>query len=321
MTRPLRIQYPDAWYHVMNRGRSRIQIYKTPEDYFTFVELLRGASAMWKVRIAAYCLMTNHYHLLIQTPGANLSRFMRHLNGVYTQYFNRTYKSDGPLFRGRYKSIVVEKDSYLLELVRYIHRNPLQAGLVKRLEDYRWSTHRMYLANGQSGNWLHRDYVLSMLATEKQNRRQAYIDFMKKEEDAELISTLYNKGKLPLLLGSKEFIEDIRHQYQGKANIKDTPQVRELFKEKSEIEEAVRQIYRVNREDLMQSRRGNYNEARNMAIYLMRKHTGASLSEIGCQFKMRSYSSVSSVVQRMEQALRSNKDLRKKAAEVETMLT
>ena len=320
MSRPLRILYPDAWYHVMNRGRSRVQIYRAPEDYFAFVELLREASAMWKVRIAAYCLMSNHYHLLVQTPGANLSRFMRHLNGLYTQYFNRTYKSDGPLFRGRYKSIVVESDSYLLELVRYIHRNPLQAGLVKRLEDYRWSSHRMYISRSNEVNWLHKDYVLSMLEADKQSRRQAYIDFMK-QEAADMISKLYNKGKLPLLLGTKEFINDIRHRYQGRSNIKDTPQVRELFQEKSRIEKAVISAYQVNREDLLKSRRGNYNEARNVAIYLMRKHTGAALSDIGSRFEMRSYSSVSSVVQRMQEALRRDRNLRQRVEAAERLLT
>lgn len=205
MSRPLRIIYPDAWYHVMNRGQSRVQIYREQDDYFAFVELLREASAMWKVRIAAYCLMSNHYHLLVQTPGANLSRFMRHINGLYTQYFNRTYKSDGPLFRGRYKSIVVESDSYLLELVRYIHRNPLQGGLVKHLEDYRWSSHRMYISRGNEVNWLHKDYVLSMLDTDKQKRRQAYINFMKKEEEADMISKLYSKGEVAFVTGNKGF--------------------------------------------------------------------------------------------------------------------
>jgi putative transposase len=321
MARPLRILYPDAWYHVMTRGRSRVQIYREQDDYFKFVELLREASAMWRVRIAAYCLISNHYHLLVQTPGANLSRFMRHLNGLYTQYFNRTYKSDGPLFRGRYKSIVVESDSYLLELVRYIHRNPLQAGLVKRLEDYRWSSHRMYISRSNAVNWLHRDYVLSMLEADKQRRRKAYIDFMKKEEESDMINQLYNKGKLPLLLGTKEFINDIRHRYQGKTNIKDTPQVRELFQEKSIIEKAVSSAYQVEVEELLKSRRGNYNEARNVAIYLMRKYTGASLSDIGCRFEMSSYSSVSSVLQRMQQALRRNISLRQRVEEAERLLT
>ena len=133
MTRPLRIQYPDAWYHVMNRGRRGENVFEIKEDYWSFIELLEKLSEIFTVRIAAYCLMSNHYHLLVHTPEANLSRSMRHLNGVYTQSYNKRHGCDGQLFRGRYKSILVESDSYALELVRYIHRNPLEAGLVENL--------------------------------------------------------------------------------------------------------------------------------------------------------------------------------------------
>jgi len=106
MSRPLRIQYPDAWYHVMNRGRRGEEIFTGKNDYNTFIELLKELVEDYNVKIAAYCLMTNHYHLLVQTPGANISRSMRHLNGVYTQRFNKTHLCDGQLFRGRYKSII-----------------------------------------------------------------------------------------------------------------------------------------------------------------------------------------------------------------------
>ena len=145
MSRPLRIQYPGAWYHVMNRGRRGESVFVDKGDYAIFVELLKEVVDMYKMRVAAYCLIPNHYHLLLQTPGGDLSRCMRHVNGIYTQRFNRTHHCDGQLFRGRYKSILVDGDSYLLELVRYIHRNPLKAGLAKKLSDYEWSSHRAYL--------------------------------------------------------------------------------------------------------------------------------------------------------------------------------
>ena len=141
MSRPLRIQYPGAWYHVMNRGRRGEMIFEGKEDYWSFVDLLQELSDVFNVNVAAYCLMSKHYHLLVQTPDANLSRSMRHLNGVYTQRYNRRHGYDGQLFRGRYKSIVVESDSYALELVRYIHRNPLEAGIVDALQKYLWISH------------------------------------------------------------------------------------------------------------------------------------------------------------------------------------
>ena len=149
MSRPLRIQYPDAWYHLMNRGRRREEVYADASDYSAFIDLLRDASEIFNVRIAAYCLMSNHYHLLIQTPDGNISRFMRHVNGVYTQSFNKRHGLDGPLFRGRYKSILIDQDSYLLELVRYIHRNPFDSGLENAFGQYPWSSHRGYVSNAK----------------------------------------------------------------------------------------------------------------------------------------------------------------------------
>jgi putative transposase len=145
MARPLRIQYSDAWYHVMNRGNRREQIFIDRGDYYAFIDLLKDCVEMWNIRVVAYCLMGTHYHILLQTPDANLSRCMRHINGVYTQHFNRSHGLDGHLFRGRYKSILVDSDVYLLELLRYIHRNPIEAGMFDRLGSYQWSSHKGYL--------------------------------------------------------------------------------------------------------------------------------------------------------------------------------
>ena len=141
MARPLRIEYADAWYHIMNRGRRSESIFIDKRNYNGFIELLKDTSEMWNLRIAAYCLMPNHYHILIQTPDANISRCMRHIDGVYTQRFNRYHQCDGSLFRGRYKSILIDADRYLLQLVRYIHRNPLKAGLTDQRDLYMWSSH------------------------------------------------------------------------------------------------------------------------------------------------------------------------------------
>jgi REP element-mobilizing transposase RayT len=156
MARPLRIEYPDAWYHVMNRGRRGEAIFADERDYAMFTELLQETSEMWNIRISAYCLMSNHYHMLVQTPEANISRSMRHLNGVYTQRYNSRHRCDGQLFRGRYKSILIDTDSYLLQAVRYIHRNPLEAGMTDKMDSYPWSSHQGYISVAKKWGWLHK---------------------------------------------------------------------------------------------------------------------------------------------------------------------
>jgi REP element-mobilizing transposase RayT len=133
----------------MNRGRRREDIFVNPEDYQLFIGVLKEAVELFNLRVAAYCLMTNHYHLLVQTPEGNISRCMRHVNGIYTQRFNRRHNTDGQLFRGRYKALLVDADSYLLELLRYIHRNPLRAGLVKSLDKYKTSSHKAYISSAK----------------------------------------------------------------------------------------------------------------------------------------------------------------------------
>lgn len=145
MSRPIRIQYPGAVYHVMNRGNARQAIFRTPDHYQLFLRCLAEAVQLWRLKLHAFSLMPNHYHLLIETPAGNLSRAMRHLNHVYTQRLNRMAGRDGHLFRGRYKSILVEDDAYLVELLRYIHLNPVKAALAKSPELHPWTSHHYYL--------------------------------------------------------------------------------------------------------------------------------------------------------------------------------
>jgi putative transposase len=156
MSRPLRIEYAGAWYHVMNRGRRLENVFEDRQDYRIFVDILKDASEMWHVKIAAYCLMPSHYHMLLQTPQGNIARAMRHVDGVYTQRYNKKHGQDGQLFRGRYKSILVNGDGYLLQIVRYIHRNPVKAGLVNALKDYAWSSHKGYLSVSKKWDWLYK---------------------------------------------------------------------------------------------------------------------------------------------------------------------
>ena len=136
----------------MNRGRRGENVFSDKKDFEMFLGVLQESSELFGCRVAAFCLMSNHYHVLLQTPLGNLSRVMRHVNGVYTQRYNRRHKVDGQLFRGRYKSVLVQEDSHLVELLRYIHRNPVRAHICKSVSDYRWSSHHAYVSTANTQN-------------------------------------------------------------------------------------------------------------------------------------------------------------------------
>jgi REP element-mobilizing transposase RayT len=141
MSRPLRIEFPGAVYHLTSRGDRRELIYTDGADREQFLEVLALGCARYGVQVLAYCLMGNHYHLVVCTPEGGLSRFMRHLNGVYTQAFNHRHGLVGHLFQGRFKAILVDSDAYLLSLVRYVELNPVRARLVAQAQDWPWSSH------------------------------------------------------------------------------------------------------------------------------------------------------------------------------------
>jgi len=319
MSRPLRIEYPDAWYHVMNRGRRREDIFKDQKDLEQFIGILKETSQIWKLRIAAYCLLPNHYHLLVQTPRGNLSRCLRHIDGVYTQRFNRRHGLDGPLFRGRFKSILVEADSYLLPLVRYIHRNPVRAGLTEKPEGYQWSSHRTYLAKGRGESWLCKDFILSLFSTKREEGVRAYRRFVSSEDEEKTLGILEGK-KWPSFLGSGDFVQWIKDHFFSVKEDDEVPQSKELAPEVERIQKVTMKFYGVEREDLLFTLRGVSNEPRNVAIYLTRQLRGDSLKEIGLSFRMTKYSSVSSVIERMKRSIAEDRRLRNKIEKIQSLL-
>jgi REP element-mobilizing transposase RayT len=309
MSRPLRIQYPDAWYHLMNRGRRGETVFSGKEDYYVFIHLLKEAVCMYNVKIAAYCLMSNHYHLLIQTPDGNLARCMRHLNGVYAQRYNRSHHCEGQLFRGRCRSILVEADSYLLELVRYIHRNPLEAGIVDNLDKYCWSSHRGYLSNSKKWSWLHKNFILSFFSKENDKKIKKYEEFVS-VETPEKINKILAGRKLPSVLGSEIFINNVKEKFFDRKMYEEIPDSRSLAPDVEKIQEMVCNAYHVTKSDLLLSRRGLLNEPRNVAIYLLRRIKGERLKEIGREFGIKKYSSVSSIIERMKNEISKSRDLK-----------
>jgi len=303
----------------MNRGRRGEDIFADDHDYIMFTDLLRETSEIWNVRIVAYCLMPNHYHMLIQTPDANISRSMRHLNGVYTQRYNSRHRCDGQLFRGRYKSILIGTDSYLLQVVRYIHRNPLQAGLVQNLEAYKWCSHRGYLSIAKKWDWLYKNYMLSLLSKNRTDWLRHYRKWVSVEEDDE-VSQKISGVRWPVCLGPQTFIDRIKEKYgSGKIN-KEIPSSRELLPDKKRIIDEVCRFYGVKSTDMIKKQRGKRNEARNAAIYITRKLRLDTYQEIGEQYGIDNDRTVRSVFVRMKKTLTENRDLASKMEKLQNII-
>lgn len=299
MSRPLRIAYPGAWYHVMNRGRRQDDIFLEEGDYRLFLAILRETATLWNLEVAAFCLMSNHYHILVRTPEGNISRCMRHLNGVYTQRFNRKHGIDGSLFRGRYKSVLVEADGHLLELLRYIHRNPVKANIAAQLEAYPWSSHKGYLAGNRGWDWLTRTPLLAMFSPHRKQAYAAYLNFVR-QPDSEEIETYFAQEKRPSVFGSVSFFEKIKNRFGGTGEDNEIPESRIFTSSFPEVLSAVCQVCQVSEESIRESRRGQGNLARDLVIYGMRKHSRQTLQQIGAYLEIGNYSSVSSAVQRIK---------------------
>ena len=316
MSRPLRIEYPGAWYHVMNRGRRSEFIFLDKHDYSMFIDLLIELSEMWNANVAAYCLMTNHYHILVQTPDANISRCMRHLNSVYTQRYNSRHGFNGPLFRGRYKSILVCEDSYLLQLVRYIHKNPVKAGIVKNIPDYEWSSYKGYLSYAKKWEWLHKDYILSMITSKKRDKLKPFIEFMQ-EDDSKEVSRLFSLKKLPSFFGPESFIKGIKEKYYFKKKSNEVLESKSPAPTSDSIISAVCKHYGVTFNELLITRRGISNEPRNIAVYLLRQIRGKSLNDISEIFSIKAYSTVSSIIQRVSRLKKKDGKLKKQIEDIQ----
>ncbi len=283
MARPLRIEYPGAVYHVMNRGVSRQAIFRRDDDYEGFLQILAETYDLWGVEVLAYCLMPTHYHLCLRTPGGNLSRVMRHINGVYTQRFNRSHRRDGSLFRGRYEAIVVEAKEYLSAVIRYVHLNPVKARLVKSPEGYVWCSHGHYLKPKPAPPWLFVREALDAYGS-SQNFHQFVL--LGNEDD---IETFYAAGRRSPVLGSTRFRSKIgkkmrtsSHEHPRYERAMGRPSVQQVVK-------VVSMVFGTKVSSLLVGRRGVNNEARKVAMYLVKRLCDLTLQETATQFSVTSY--------------------------------
>jgi len=203
MVRPLRIEYEGPLHHVTSRGNAGQEIFVDDEDRHGFLEILGDAVERFAWVCHAYCLMTNHYHLLLETPDANLSRGMRHLNGVYTQAFNRRHGRSGHVLQGRFKSILVEKESHLLELARYVVLNPVRAKMVRSVRHWRWSSYRATAGQEKPLPLLATEWILSQFGRDPQEAAILYRKFVRQGRGAEV----WDELRGGILMGSERFVE------------------------------------------------------------------------------------------------------------------
>jgi len=214
MSRPLRIEYEGALYHITSRGNAKQDIYLDDRDRWSFLDILSKTITRTGWLCHAYCLMSNHYHLLIETPQANLSQGMRHLNGVYTQSFNFQHERVGHLFQGRFKSLLVEKDLYLLELARYIVLNPVRAGLAQNPEDWKWSSYGATLGSASKPDWLFTDWLLGCFGKNRKEAVNGYVQFV--QDGLKWDFSLEEAVTQQIYLGSENFISSMQEEVEGK---------------------------------------------------------------------------------------------------------
>jgi len=178
MARPLRLEFPGAIYHVTCRGNRREKVFSDRQDRLVWLEETARMCERFHFVIHAYCQMTNHYHLLIETPDGNLGQGMRQLNSVYSRYYNRRHGLVGHVLQGRYHAILVQKESYQLELARYIVLNPIRAGIAKKLGDWEWSSLQFMLGDRPSPSWMETSWLLNSFGADPVSARQAYLAFL-----------------------------------------------------------------------------------------------------------------------------------------------
>ena len=274
-------------------------IFPGPDYFQAFFQCFDEVHKRFFAEIQAYCLMSNHYHLLIKTPRGNLSRIMRHIDGVYTQRHNRLKNTDGTLFRGRYKAILIDSSSYQLQVSRYIHRNPIETRkpLVENLADYPWSSYPAYINRESAHSWLNRDAVYGELGSHK--RYQAYRNYVEQGYDNEM-TQFYQRTRIPPILGSLDFKQKLaKREIPEDAEISQR-EMRQPVPIKAIIQ-AVANHYQISEQSLVKTKRGQgaRNIPRWIAMKLCQECGEAKLTDIAKAFHVGHYSTVSKTIGRL----------------------
>ena len=311
MARPLRIEYEGAFYHVTSRGNERKRIFSAKADYNQFKRYLQKAQEKYGYRLHSYVLMQNHYHLIIETPEGNLSKVMQYINGSYTNFINHRKRRSGHLFQGRYKAILVDVDSYLLQLSQYVHLNPVRAGIVSQPEAYPYSSYKSFISK-KGEEIVTRDLIWGMITKHGRLGPERYRFFVERALGSELKNPL-EKVYAGSVLGGKLFIREALDKLKDDVFKREEVSHRKALQMPYDAEEIVQQVsqYFGTRFEELSKRRGY---ERDLMVHLLKNKTGMTNREIGEFVGGLSYSGVSRVEERFIEKLKKggavNKDLK-----------
>lgn len=307
------MEYSGAVYHVASRGQERSSIFQYSEDRKAFLKILGSVARDHGWLVHGYCLLGNHYHLLVETPSPNLSLGMRALNGRYTQKFNRRHRRSGHLFEGRYRAVLVQKQSHLLELHRYLVLNPVRARLVRSPGDWPWSNYRATVGRSVPPDWLEVDWTLGQFGTRRSLAREQYRRFVLAGKG---VGSPLKQVRGQIYLGDERFLAGMAKRIADRAQEAEIPlpQRRPWGVSLERVRRAVAREFGVSEAGLSRSRGG---EDKMAAIYLARKLTGLTGREIGAAFGVKP-ARVSNVVREVEEPARQR--LRARAERLQTRL-
>lgn len=298
MARPLRIEYPDAVYHVSNLTLDGQRAFPSAKYYEAMLQVIEDTCTRFNVKVLAYAFLKDQYHLVIKTPEGNLSRFMRQIDGLYTQNYQRMKKSDGSLFKGRYKAVLVQADNYLLPLTRYIHLS----GRKPDMEKPERCSLSYYSSAVKTPDWLDRDEALKQMSGPANKRYQNYVEYVAAGVDEEL-SHFYGKKNLSSIMGDEKFkafaakkrsATKARGVSRG-VNAKWRPSCKEIVA-------AVAKQFKVTEQSIYQAARGpgSKNVPRWVAMYLCQELSASTLQTIARLFKLKRYGTVSTTVGKLK---------------------
>ncbi len=287
MARPLRLEFAGAIWYVVGKAAPRKEVFRDDEDRAEFLSMLGRTVAMLRWKIHSYSLLRTQFRLVIETPEPNLSRGMRQINGVYTQYCNRKYGRAGALLHGRYKSVLVEKDAHLLELVRNVAWSPVAEKLARNLSDWKWTSYRPTAGLSSGPEWLESGAILGELAKSPKKAQERFRKFVSDGKDADYDPMKHVIGQL--FLGSEQFRDQCMKTASGRAGAaKATPKVTGIARPKlREILVATAEVFGTTEKDLKKNKRG---PARKVAAFLARREGAHKLPEIGEALGIREFS-------------------------------